>query len=53
MIEIYPDFYIKRVQSDSMYISFPLEAVSYTHLNNKDNSKDTQKNQKGAFDLMQ
>lgn len=25
VIEIYPDFYIKRINSDSMYISFPLE----------------------------
>ena len=25
VIEIYPDFYIKRIKSDSIYISFPLE----------------------------
>ena len=43
VIEIYPDFYIKRIKSDSIYISFPLEGfeIKYNHQNPTIGEKET------------
>ena len=42
-IEIYPDFYVKRIKSDSIYISFPLEGfeIKYNYAKNNLEKKET------------
>lgn len=42
-IEIYPDFYVKRIKSDSIYISFPLEGfeIKYNYARNNLGKKET------------
>ena len=43
VIEIYPDFYIKRIKSDSIYISFPLEGfeIKYNYARHNVGKKET------------
>lgn len=43
VIEIYPDFYIKRIKSDSIYISFPLEGfeIKYNYERHNVGKKET------------
>ena len=42
-IDIYPDFYIKKITTDSMYISFPLEGfeIKYNYAYSKSIDKET------------
>lgn len=43
VIEIYPDFYVKRIKSDSIYISFPLEGfeIKYNYARHNVGKKET------------
>ena len=43
VMEIYPDFYIKRITTDSIYISFPLEGfeIKYNYTNPNITEKET------------